>query len=72
MQRDTEEYISRAVGGLPSGDNCGKQWLFFKAGRETELQIENIGHFLTHRHYYYVSVGMEHLCEKRGRAGQIL
>ena len=68
----TEDYIE-AVADCPVEIIAGNNDFFSKLAKETELQIGRYRVFLTHGHYYYVSVGMEHLCEEaRARGADIV
>ena len=68
----TEDYIE-AVADCPVEIIAGTNDFFSKLAKETELQIGRYRVFLTHGHYYYVSVGMEHLCEEaRARGADIV
>ncbi len=68
----TEDYIE-AVADCPVEIIAGNNDYFSKLAKETELQIGKYRAFLTHGHYYYVSVGMEHLCEEaRARGADIV
>ncbi len=67
-----EDYIE-AVADCPVEIIAGNNDFFSKLAKETELQIGKYRVFLTHGHYYYVSVGMEHLCEEaRSRGADIV
>lgn len=58
-----EDYIE-AIADCPVEIIAGNNDFFSRLPKETELQIGKYRVFLTHGHYYYVSVGMEHLYEE--------
>lgn len=58
-----EDYIE-AIAECPVEIVAGNNDFFSSLAREEELQIGKYKVFLTHGHYYYVSVGMERLYEE--------
>lgn len=58
-----EDYIE-AIADCPVEIIAGNNDFFSHLEREEELQIGKYKVFLTHGHYYYVSVGIEHLCQE--------
>lgn len=58
-----ENYIE-AIADCPVEIIAGNNDFLSRLPKETELQIGKYRVFLTHGHYYYVSVGMEHLYEE--------
>lgn len=67
-----EDYIE-AIADCPVEIIAGNNDFFSRLEKESELQIGKYRVFLTHGHYYYVSVGMEHLCaEAKARGADIV
>lgn len=67
-----EDYIE-AIADCPVEIIAGNNDFFSKLEKECELQIGKYRVFLTHGHYYYVSVGIERLCEEaRARGADIV
>ena len=58
-----EDYIE-AVAGCPVRIVAGNNDFFSQLNREEEVQLGNHRIFMTHGHYYYVSVGMERIKEE--------
>ena len=58
-----EDYIE-AVAGCPVRIVAGNNDFFSQLNREEEIQLGNHRIFMTHGHYYYVSVGMERIKEE--------
>lgn len=58
-----EDYIE-AIADCPVEIIAGNNDFFSKLPKEIELQVGKYRIWLTHGHYYYVSVGIENLCEE--------
>lgn len=68
----SEDYI-RAAAGCPVHMVAGNNDFFSDLPREKEIQIGKYKAFLTHGHYYYVSVGTESIKQEgRARGAQIV
>lgn len=67
-----EDYIE-AIAGCPVEMIAGNNDFFSALPREEEIMIGKYKVFLTHGHYYYVSVGIEHICrEGKARGADIV
>ena len=67
-----EDYIE-AIADCPVEIIAGNNDFFSRLDKEYELHIGKYRVFLTHGHYYYVTVGIEHICqEARARGADIV
>lgn len=66
---EREEYYIEAMAGCPMEIIAGNNDFFSQLPREKEITIGKYKVFLTHGHYYNVSVGTERLCEEATARG---
>lgn len=66
---EREEYYIEALAECPVEIVAGNNDYFSQLPKEKEIQIGRYKVFLTHGHYYYVSMGTEHLCEEAEARG---